>query len=125
MIRICLILAMLLFMYCLLRDFLEPPAEENLRFDWEAYNRDIQDGVDCQTQMAKLKNGAYMTSEPCKVIDLERYYYDLKVYGREVVERKRRDGEYTFVCKSIDQRIYEREKRKRLREGVAEKKSAH
>lgn len=125
MIRLGLILAIILFLYCLLRDLLESPAEENLRFDWDAYNQDIERGLDSKTQIQKLRSGAYNTTAPYTVIDLERYYYDLNIYGKEFVDRKKKDGEYSFVCKSIDQKIYEYERDRKFKRYCKEKKAAH
>lgn len=125
MIKIGLVVSILVILYCIIRDLTESPAEENLRFDWDAYNRDIQNGVDSKMQIQKLRSGAYQTTAPYTVIDLERYYYDLNIYGKEFVDRKKRDGEYSFICKSIDQKYYEYEKKREQRRRLEHKKTAH
>lgn len=118
MIQFGLIFGILILLYFLLRDMAENPAQETVRFDWEEYNRDIQQGLDSRKQIQKLKSGAYNTTEPYSVVDVERFRYDLEIYGEEFVDRKKRDGEYGFLCKSIDQKMYERAQRKKVAQAV-------
>lgn len=77
------------------------------RFDWEAYWKDIENGMDSQTQLKKRKKGGYYTTKPAQpkwwelpldiIIDTERYEYDKRVIGEEYAEYSRKHGGYRQI----------------------------
>ena len=87
----------------LVKETTEKPAPKGTRFDWDAYNRDIANGMDCMTQLKKRKAGGYMTTTPLpenppidRVVDVERYERDKKLYGEDLTELHRKAGDYNY-----------------------------
>lgn len=47
-----------------LKEKLEKPAPKGSRFDWDAYYKDIDNGIPFSVQMEKHKKGLYTTTKP-------------------------------------------------------------
>lgn len=90
----------------------EPVAPKGTRFDWDAYWKDVKNGMTCMEQVKKRQNGDYMTINPLPqkpiipkwyevptdtVIDTKRYEHDKELYGEEIVEVWRKHGSYRYV----------------------------
>ena len=85
---------------------LEKPAPKGTRFDWDAYYKDIENGMDFKTRLRKRQKGGYNTTEPAvpvpdhpteDIVDIARYAYDLKTQGAHYVELGRSIGSYREV----------------------------
>lgn len=48
----------------LLKGALEKPAPKGQRFDWDAYWKDVESGVDSMEQVRKRQRGDYLTTDP-------------------------------------------------------------
>ena len=48
----------------LLKETLEKPAPKGTRFDWDAYWKDIDNGIGAMEQVRKRQRGGYLTTEP-------------------------------------------------------------
>lgn len=46
------------------KEKLEPVAPKGTRFDWDAYYKDIERGIDPMEQVRKRARGGYMTTKP-------------------------------------------------------------
>lgn len=91
----------------IIKEKTEPVAPRGTRFDWDAYYKDIENGIDPMKQLKKRKAGGYMTTKPKAepkevipgVVDIKRYEYDKKVYGEEFAEAWRKNGSYKYIKK--------------------------
>lgn len=78
------------------------------RFDWDAYWKDVREGLTTQEQLKKKENLEYWTTKPESpkwyelpldtVADVERYEQDKALYPKEA-ERKRKLGAYRQVIR--------------------------
>lgn len=48
----------------LVKEALEKPAPKGQRFDWDAYWKDVENGMDSMEQVRKRQRGGYLTTEP-------------------------------------------------------------
>lgn len=98
----------------LIKEKTAPVAPKGTRFDWDAYWKDVENGMDCMTQLRKRERGEYMTTKPAPpkwyelpydtVVDVDRYQHDQEYYGKYVAEIWRKTGEYRQVKKFEDMR---------------------
>lgn len=58
------IIAIVLAIRQILKETLEKPAPKGTRFDWDAYWKDIENGMPAMEQVRKRQRGGYMTTEP-------------------------------------------------------------
>ena len=83
----------------------EPVAPKGIRFDWDAYWADVDNGIPIMKQVKKRQSGGYTTTKPLskpvevipKVVDMKRYQHDKKVYGEAITEVNREYGLYMYV----------------------------
>lgn len=100
---------MLAILYCLgewIKEKTEPTTPANVRFDWDAYRKDIENGIGAMEQIKKRERGDYYTTKPLThgenledVLDVERYRHDLKVFGESLTEGWRKNGMYKYIKK--------------------------
>ena len=91
----------------LISDARVKPLPKGSRFDWDAYWKDIEDGMDCMTQLKKCERLEYYTTNPQKpkwwelpldtVVDVERYENDKKRISERYAEHNRQLGEYRQI----------------------------
>lgn len=62
--NVLLIIGIILAVWKLLKEALENPAPKGTRFDWDAYWKDVENGMDSMEQVRKRQRGGYMTTEP-------------------------------------------------------------
>ena len=103
------ILIMILSVLYLVSQFLKEKCEKlapkGTRFDWDAYWKDVENGMPAMEQVRKRQRGGYMTTEPLpepkeiipKVVDMKRYQHDKKRYGEAIAEVNRKCGMYMFT----------------------------
>lgn len=48
----------------IIKEALEKPAPKGTRFDWDAYWKDVENGMSSMDQVRKRQRGGYMTTEP-------------------------------------------------------------
>ena len=48
----------------LVKEALEKPAPKGQRFDWDAYWKDVENGMDSMEQVRKRQRGGYLTTDP-------------------------------------------------------------
>ena len=48
----------------IVKEALEKPAPKGTRFDWDAYWKDVENGIGAMEQVRKRQSGGYMTTEP-------------------------------------------------------------
>lgn len=48
----------------IVKEVLEKPAPKGTRFDWDAYWKDIENGIDPMEQVRKCERGDYRTTKP-------------------------------------------------------------
>lgn len=88
--------------YALIKEKTEKPAPKGTRFDWDAYKKDIENGIGCMEQLRKQERGGYWTTKPLpEIVDIERYEYDKKRYGAETAECWKQKGYYRYKRKII------------------------
>lgn len=51
-------------LYLLTKEALEKPAPKERRFDWDAYWKDIENGIEPMEQVRKRQRGEYYTTKP-------------------------------------------------------------
>ena len=86
---------------------LQAIAPANMRFNWDAYWKDIENGISVMDQIKKQERGGYYTTKPLPekkeviegVLDMERYQHDLDVCGEEMTEIRRKNGVYKYIKK--------------------------
>ena len=84
----------------LVKEKLEKPAPTGTRFDWDAYWKDIENGMTTMEQIKKRERGGYNTTEPLNiVVDVERYKRDKKNFGETFAENQRERGSYRKIRK--------------------------
>lgn len=89
----------------IIKEKTEPVAPKGTRFDWDAYWKDIKNGMSCTEQVRKRQRGEYMTTKPLpapkevipKVVDIKRYNHDKEVYGEAIAEVWRKCGSYMSI----------------------------
>lgn len=88
------------------KEKMEPVAPKGTRFDWDAYQKDIENGIGAMEQVRKCQSGGYMTTAPLPtpatindVVDIKRYQYDKRVYGEAIAEVNRKNGSYKYIIK--------------------------
>lgn len=89
----------------IVKEKIEPVSPKGIRFDWDEYWADIDSGMSAMEQVKKRQSGGYMTTKPLpepkevipKVVDMNRYQHDKKLYGEEIAEVNRKCGVYMFV----------------------------
>ena len=59
-----LVVALICGIYKLLNEVFEKPAPKGTRFDWDAYWKDVENGMSSMDQVRKRQRGGYMTTEP-------------------------------------------------------------
>ena len=64
MLNLLFIIAVIFSIKELAKEALEKPAPKGTRFDWDAYWKDVENGMDCMEQVRKRQRGGYMTTEP-------------------------------------------------------------
>ena len=85
----------------------EPVVPKGTRFDWDAYYKDIENGISAMEQVRKRQRGGYMTTKPATpkwyelpldtVVDTKRYKHDKEVYGEHIAESWRKNGQYRQI----------------------------
>ena len=90
-----------------IKEKLEKPAPKGARFDWDAYYKDIANGMSTMEQIKKRQRGGYITTKPDlpkwyelpidAVIDTKRYEHDKATYGEYIAEAKRKNGVYRQI----------------------------
>lgn len=93
----------------MIKEKTEKPAPKGTRFDWDAYYKDIENGMDTMEQVRKRQSGGYNTTQPATpkwyelplntVVDVERYKHDKKIYSESTVKYWRELGLYREVKK--------------------------
>ena len=91
----------------IIKESLEKPLPKNWRFDEEAYYRDINNpNLSMMDIVRKRQKNAYVTTAPkpepvrryptkvTDIINVAKYEEELKVYGKDFVERRRKFGAY-------------------------------
>lgn len=48
----------------IIKEALEKPAPKGTRFDWDAYWKDVENGMPSMEQVRKRQRGGYMTTDP-------------------------------------------------------------
>lgn len=48
----------------IIKEALEKPAPKGTRFDWDAYWKDVENGMGAMEQVRKRQRGGYWTTEP-------------------------------------------------------------
>lgn len=88
----------------LIEEKMEKPILKNTRFDYDAFCKDIDNGMSATDQIKKRKNGGYMTDDPLpsnmnfnNVVDIKRYLNDKNVYGEIAAEMWRKNGNYKYI----------------------------
>lgn len=89
------------------KEKLEPVTPANTHFDWDAYWKDVRNGIGAMEQVKKRERGDYYTTKPLPkqeeliegVVDMEKYQHELSIYGEEIVETWRRNGRYKYFHK--------------------------
>ena len=64
MLNVLFILSVSYTIYKLIKEMLEKPKPSNIVFDWDAYWKDIENGMSTKEQIKKRKNGGYDVIEP-------------------------------------------------------------
>ena len=92
-----------------IKEKIEKPAPKGTRFDWDAYYKDIENGIGAMEQVRKCQSGGYITTKPATpkwyelpletIVDVERYEHDKKIYSESTVKRWRELGLYRQVKK--------------------------
>lgn len=87
-----------------IKEKLEKQAPKGTRFDWESYNKDIENGIGVMEQLRKCECGGYVTTKPAPlqwyelpmdtVVDKERYEHDKKIHGEFIADMWRKSGMY-------------------------------
>ena len=85
----------------------KPKPYVKTRFDWDAYQRDVDAGVSPSERSRKRLRGDYDTTAPAPlqwwelpldtVVDTARYEADKKIYSPELLQRFREEGEYRQI----------------------------
>lgn len=87
----------------LIKEAAEPTVPKGIYFDWDAYWKDIENGMGIQEQIKKRQRGGYMTNNPKYAYDalndVERYERDKAKYGVETAESWRKQGHYKIISK--------------------------
>jgi hypothetical protein len=91
----------------MIKEACEPVAPKNTRFDYDAYNEDIRNGITSKKQLEKIKRGEYNTTMPRKekpdsiygLVDIKRYNRDKEKFGKDIAEQWRRCGFYMYIEK--------------------------
>lgn len=103
------VIGIIIVVYHLVKEKLEKPAPEGTRFDWDAYWKDVHNGISCMAQIKKQERGGYWTTEPLPekrvidapipddVVDVETYKHDREIFGEENVEKFRKCGLYSHM----------------------------
>ena len=58
------IIALVYIIYVLAKENLKKPAPKGTRFDWDAYWKDIENGIGAMEQVRKGQRGGYYTTKP-------------------------------------------------------------
>lgn len=48
----------------IIKEAMEKPAPKGTRFDWDAYWKDVENGIGAMEQVRKRERGEYMTTKP-------------------------------------------------------------
>lgn len=48
----------------IIKEAVEKPTPKGTRFDWDAYWKDVENGMPAMEQVRKRQSGGYMTTEP-------------------------------------------------------------
>ena len=93
----------------LIKEKLEKPTPKGTRFDWDAYYKDIENGITCREQIKKQQQGGYYTTKPIPVgrneyghlpynaiVDVEAYEQEKAMYGEEIVNDWANQGRYRY-----------------------------
>lgn len=73
----------------------EEPIPANAHFDYDAYNKDIKNGMSHEAMVRKRQARAYWTTEPENlIVDRERYEHHCKVFGKETADGWVKNGFY-------------------------------
>lgn len=93
----------------LIKEKTEPVAPKGTRFDWDAYYKDIENGIGAMEQVRKCERGGYITTKPeppkwyelpmDTVVDEARYKHDKETYGERIAETWRKNGSYRYKKK--------------------------
>lgn len=92
------IVAFIYTVYVLIREKVAKPiCPKGARFDWDAYWKDIENGIEPMEQIKKREKGGYYTTEPENdLVDIDRYNKHLQQFGQEVAEKWRKQGFYKY-----------------------------
>jgi len=89
------VLSLIYAAYKIISEKLEKPAPANRRFDWDAYWKDVENGMSVTDGIKKQKRGDYWTTKPeNNLVDIERYEHDKKYFGEECADGWRKNGYY-------------------------------
>lgn len=88
-----------------IKEKIELVAPKGTRFDWDAYWKDVNDGMGTMQQVRKRQSGGYTTTAPLPekqppidgVVDVKRYQHDKMVYGEAITEMNRQNGSYKYI----------------------------
>lgn len=83
----------------------EKPPSKNSRFDYDAFYKDTDNGMSAMDQLRKRQRGDYITTKPLThnkvsfndVVDIKRYKNDIDIYGKDVAEIWRKNGNYKYI----------------------------
>ena len=91
----------------LVKEKMEKPVPKGTRFDWDAYYKDIENGISVTEQIKKIQAGGYNTTKPATpkwyelpmdaVVDIERYEHDKKIYSESTVRHWKEIGSYREI----------------------------
>lgn len=94
--------------YSAFKKITQKKIPKGARFDWDAYWKDVREGLTTQEQLKKKENLEYWTTKPESpkwydlpldtVVDVERYEQDKALYPKEA-ERKRKRGDYRYMVR--------------------------
>lgn len=91
----------------LIKEKLEKPVPANQRFDYDAYWKDVEDGMSVAETNKKHERGEYYTTtqKPLNwwelpldtIVDTARYENDKKIFSSDLLEKMRIRGEYRQI----------------------------
>lgn len=64
MINILFVIAAIFAIKQIIKEAAEKPAPKDTRFDWDAYWKDVENGMPTTEQIKKRQNGGYYTTRP-------------------------------------------------------------
>ena len=65
------VLVLILAIVQIIKEALEKPAPKGTRFDWDAYWKDIENGIGAMEQVRKCQRGGYYTTKPLPDKDMQ------------------------------------------------------